>query len=178
MVPTTSLGARLLCSSLPFLPPCSLLLPSLPSCSLRSPPSMCEQWCFPGIPHSSHLVVSCSPLAPSCSFSLAIIPIVLLLYTIFWGAHHLFGGKGPSHVTPFPSSLLPLTPHTPSHSLSLPLTPSHSPSLPLTPLSLPSLPNIVFNIDVTTSKVKAQMMSFLDCIPIYSIPGGERSERE
>ena len=46
-----------------------------------SPPSMCEQGCFQGIPPSSHLVVSCSPLASND--------------TMFWGANHPFSGKGP-----------------------------------------------------------------------------------
>ena len=49
-VPTTYFGARVLPSSLPFLPACFVSLPLLPSRSLRSPPSMCEEGCFPGIP--------------------------------------------------------------------------------------------------------------------------------
>ena len=99
-VPTTSLGARVLPSSLSFLPSYSLSLPWLPSPLLRSPPSMCEQGCFQGISPSSHLVMSCSPLSPSCSLYLAMI-LCFGVPTTYFGARDL-----PSSLTLLPTCAL------------------------------------------------------------------------
>ena len=109
----------------PFPPSLFPLTPLTPSHCLMSPPSMCEQGCFPVIPHSSHLVVSCSLLPPSHSPSSLLLPLAPLTS---------FGGKGPFHLTPFPPSLFPLTSLTPSCSSLAPLTPFCSSLAPLTPI--------------------------------------------
>ena len=65
-----------------------------------------------------------------------------------------------------------LAPACSPHSSSLQLTPAYSSSLPAhSPRSLP--PNIVLNIDVISSMVKAQMIPFSQFSPIYNIPQSE-----
>ena len=76
------------------------------------------------------------PLPPTLLYVAPLLVSVASNDTMFWGAHHLFWGKGPSQLTDFAPSLCLLVPLTP---LSLPLLPL-SPMSPLAPTEVVGTP--------------------------------------